>query len=86
MNSPPKVTAPGLEDLPPGFKFCDLDASSNTGSNPYHAATSSLAQSLNSDSMFSIIMNFWSFVSNMRPEYKRLLERKDPRALLLLAY
>lgn len=31
-------------------------------------------------------MNFWSFVSNMRPEHKRLLERKDPRTLLLLAY
>ena len=87
MNSPPKVTVPGLEVLPPGFiKLCDLDASSNTDSNPYHAAESSLAQSLNSDSMFSIIINFWSFVSNMRPEYKRLLERKDPRALLLLAY
>lgn len=58
MNSPPKVTAPGLEDLPPSFKFCDLDASSNTDSNPYHVAASSLAQSLNSDSMFSTSRTF----------------------------
>lgn len=31
-------------------------------------------------------MCFLSFISNLRPGYKKLLELKDPRALLFLAW
>lgn len=84
---PTPSTGPGLEALPPEFvKLYELDAASTAENNPYHAAASSLAMSLNSGCNLSIILNFLSFINHMSPDYKRLLERKDPRALLLLAY
>ena len=88
MNSlPTSSTWPELEVLPREFiKLYGFDATPTTDNNPYHAAASALAQSLNIDYIQTIILNFLYFISNMRPEYKRLLEQKDPRALLLLAY
>jgi hypothetical protein len=84
---PTSSTGPGIEALPSEFiELYGLDATSTADNNPYYIAASSLAQSLNIDSNLSIILNFLSFISYMRPDYKRLLERKDPRALLLLAY
>ena len=55
-------------------------------SNPYHAAASALAQCLRIDHGKPIIVCFLSFISNLQPGYKRLLELKDPRALLVLAW
>ena len=84
---PASSTVSWLGALPSEFvKLYGLDATSTTDNNPYHAAASALAQTLNIDCDYSTIMNFLFFISRMRPDYKRLLERKDPRALLLLAY
>jgi hypothetical protein len=80
-------TAPGLEDLPPDLLLlCGLDGTSPTNSNPYFAAASTLAQAWNSDSIQIIFLNFFCFITTTSPEYRILLERKDHRALLLLAY
>ena len=77
----------GLEALPFEFvQLCGLDASSTDYNNPYHAVASSLAKVLNSDCMLTTILSFLSFIMNMLPEYRQLLKRKDPCALLLLAY
>lgn len=78
---------PGLEALPSEFiNLCGLDATSTPDNNPYHAVASGLAKSLHSDCKLTTFLSFLSFIMNMCPEYKRLLKRKDPRALLLLAY
>jgi hypothetical protein len=60
-----------------------LDVISTDDNNPYHAAATDLAQVLDIDHPITTIL--LSFVSTIRRDYKRLLERKDPRALLLLA-
>jgi hypothetical protein len=78
---PAHSTGSGLAALPLKFvKLYELDAASTVENNPYHAAASSLAKSLNSDCNLSIILNFLSFINHMTPDYKRLLERKDPCA------
>ena len=81
------VTVPGLEALPPEFiQLCGFNATSTPDNNPYHAVASDLAKSLHSDCQLTTILSFLSFLMNMPPEYKLLLKRKDPCALLLLAY
>lgn len=78
---------PGLEALPPELiRLCGLDASSTSDNNPYYDVASLLAKSLHSDCKLTTILNFLAFIGGMLPEYKRLLKRKDPSALLLLAY
>jgi hypothetical protein len=80
-------TGPGLNYFHSEFiKLYELDTFSTDAENPYRAVATSLAVSLHIDSILPIILGFLSFIGNMRPEYKRLLEKKDPRALLLLAY
>lgn len=86
-NFLPTPKGPGCEALP--IELIDLyglDATSTIDNNPYHATASTLAKSLNSDCQYTIILNFFSFVRHMGPDYRQLLEQKDPRALLLLAY
>lgn len=88
-NTKPKPSAPlpGLEALPHELvRLCGLDATSTTNNNPYHAVASRLAMSLHSDCKLSTILDFLYFISFIPPEYKDLLKRKDPCALLLLAY
>ena len=88
-TKPPSTssTAPGLEVLPAEFiRLCGLDATSTPDSNPYHAVASGLAKSLHSDCKLTTILSFLCFISAMPPEYSQILKRKDPGALLLLAY
>ena len=90
-NTKPRSTSsaavPGLEALPAEFiQLCGLDASSTSDNNPYHDVASALAKSLHSDCKLTTILSFLSFIGSMLPEFKRLLKRKDPCALLLLAY
>ena len=80
-------TAVDLVSLPCGFaQLYGLDATSTIENNPYHGTAATLSHSLNSDSMLATVMGFLSVISNMRPEYTRLVKKKDSRALLLLAY
>ena len=55
-------------------------------SNPYYAATSALAQCLRIDRGKPIIVCFLTFITNLQRVFKKLLELKDPRALLILAW
>ncbi|MCJ1378637.1 hypothetical protein MMC17_001736 [Xylographa soralifera] len=88
MNFPATIPArPGLEALPPEFTLLyGFEAWSTAENNPYYAAALSVAQALNLTSDYTVNMSFTLFNMKMRPEYKCLLARKDPRALLLLAY
>ena len=84
---PAPLNVHGLEALPSEFiRLCGLDSASTSVNNPYHAVASSLAKSLYSDSKLTIVMSFLTFMMTIAPEYRELLKRKDPCALLLLAY
>ena len=83
----PSSTGVGLGNLPPTFtKLYELNPTSNEDNNPYYTAVCALAQSLVIDDKLAMILSLLSFIGNISPDYKRLLEVKDPRALLLLAY
>lgn len=80
-------TGPWLQGLPSQFiNLYGLDATGATHDNPYQIAASALAQTLDTDFYYSTILDSFSFLNDMQPGYKLLLERKDPRALLLLAF
>lgn len=75
--------------LPPAFyALCNImpESCSSPETNPYHVAVSIIAQliplSLNDDT----VLHFLAFISQMDPSFRRLLEAKDPRAMLLLAW
>ncbi|MCJ1413897.1 hypothetical protein MMC32_000222 [Xylographa parallela] len=88
MNFPATISSrPRLEVLPLDLiLLCGLDASSTATNNPYHAAALSIARSLVLTCDYTVNLSFTMFIMQMPSEYKHLLTRKDPRALLLLAY
>jgi hypothetical protein len=84
---PTYSTVVELQTLPSELiKLYGFDATLTADNNPYHAAASILTSLMNIECNHSTILKFLSFISYMHPDYKRLLEQKDPRALLLLAY
>jgi hypothetical protein len=83
----PTPKGPGIETLPAQLlSLFDLDATSTSENNPYYEAASMLARSFNIEDEFTSTTNFFAFVRQMSPDFKQLLERKDTRALLMLAY
>ena len=88
MNFPTTIPAgPGLEALPSELSvLCRFNASSTAENNPYYTVALSVAQALNLTCNYNTNMLFFRFSMTMGSEYKRLLVRKDPGALLLLAY
>ena len=76
-----------LDCLPPKLvRRCGLNGDSSSENNIYYTAASTLAKSMNLDKPEAIVLNFLCFISAMSPGYKKLLEIKEPCALLLLAY
>ncbi|KAJ4310218.1 hypothetical protein N0V84_011087 [Fusarium piperis] len=72
--------------LPPTFYTTfDLSSSSPT-SNPYYVAASLLAQLLPQKINENSVVQFLAFITQLDPRYKQLLEDKDPRAMVLLAW
>ncbi|KAF7547680.1 hypothetical protein G7Z17_g7554 [Cylindrodendrum hubeiense] len=72
--------------LPASFYPLFNLASSTASTNPYHVAASVLAQLLAREVNDETVIQFLSFLSQLDPRYRLLLEEKDPRALLLLSY
>jgi hypothetical protein len=73
--------------FPPQFTdFFDLNSESTPETNLYHAAASILAQIMLMEGARGTVLRCFSFISHMDPRYRALLERRDPRAMLLLAY
>lgn len=80
-------TGSELDALPPVFiKLYTLGPTSTAENNPYHAPASALAQVLDLECNYATILKFMTFVGRMCPAFKQLIEPKDPRALLLVAY
>lgn len=76
-----------LQSLPSELLvLCNLDNILTIGGNPYYGAASTLGQAWSTDDIQIIFINFFCFITTTSPEYRTLLEQKDHRALLLLAY
>ncbi|KAK7407958.1 hypothetical protein QQX98_009875 [Neonectria punicea] len=69
----------------PFYPLYDL-SESTPDANPYHVAASLMAQLLDLEANDYSVIQFLAFISQLDPRYRRLLELKDPRAMLLLAY
>ncbi|KAI9731741.1 MAG: hypothetical protein M1834_004530 [Cirrosporium novae-zelandiae] len=81
------ATKPEIEPIWPAFiQLYDLDNPSMIDDNPYRAAVHALALLLRIECDQPNIARFLSFVNHIQPDFKRLLEQRDPRALLLMAY
>jgi hypothetical protein len=77
----------GTDGIPSKFiKLYGLDNSSTADNNPYYTAVHTLARLLRIECDQSTIARFLSFIAHMKLDFRTLLEQKDPRALLLLAY
>ncbi|KPM35017.1 hypothetical protein AK830_g11558 [Neonectria ditissima] len=85
------VAPDGQRPIPPAalpapfYPLYDLVASTPCA-NPYHVAASLMAQLMQIEVNDTSVIQFLSFLSQLDPRYRRLLEDKDPRAMLLLAY
>jgi hypothetical protein len=81
----------GTKEIPPDvlpgifYRVFNLDASSSVSTNPYHTAASLLAQLLPREITDDTVIQFLSFLTQLDPRYRKLLEEKDPRAMVLLA-
>jgi hypothetical protein len=81
------TTKSGIDGFPPAFvSLLDLDNNSSTDNNPYYNVLDILVPLLDIECSQSTIMKFLTFISHMNSKFKALIVRKDPRALLLLAY
>lgn len=77
----------GIDGIPFSFiSLCELNVSSNAENNPYHAAVRALIEIWDMEHNKYTAFRFMSFISLLRPEMKDLLQQKEPRALLILAY
>ena len=75
-----------LHALPPEIiEACGLGTISNLDNNEYYGVALSLAQIIDTDEVFVITMSFLSLISNMPQYFLRLMQVKDPPALLLMA-
>ena len=63
-----------------------LNDSSTSENNPYLTAIHALAPLLLVNSEQPNIPQFFAFIEHMQPKFKRLVEQKDARALVLMAY
>ena len=90
LDGPPykMVVLRGLGALPyEMITLCGLDApTSSLNDNPYYHAASLLAAILDSENKNQIIVNSIEFITSANSRFQKLLEAKDPRSLLLLAY
>ena len=75
-----------LEHFPPAFlNLFELDESSTSINNPYYTASMDLALILNMEDQPNTF-RYLGMITHMDPDYKALLMRRDPRALLLMGY
>ena len=79
--------SPELESLSPELiKVCKLDDKAMLESNPYLTAASFIARMIGIECNSHNFGVFLSFLGCMHGEFRQLLERKDPIALVLMAY
>jgi hypothetical protein len=81
------ISDPNIANLPPLFvKVFDLENEEIADSCPYRASILLLSSLIPMECNRDTIVKFLGFASHINPKYKPLLIRKDPKALLVLAY
>lgn len=86
VPTPRPEEAYGLANCPSFLELDRLGEYTAGGDNPCRDAASILTPLLAMECNHSTIVKFLSFTSHTTPEYRLLLVKKDPVALLLLAY
>ncbi|KAF4339675.1 sterol regulatory element binding, partial [Fusarium beomiforme] len=82
----------GSKAIPPDtlpsifYDVFDIGPSSTARDNPYHVAVSLLVQLLPRKINNNTAIQFLTFLTQLDPRYRKLLEEKDPKALVLLAW
>ena len=85
--SPNAASIGELEQLPaPLLRLCEFAESSLHSENPYYNPASVLAQTLDIECVRDNVGRFLSIFGCMNSEYKRLLHKRDPCAMLILGY
>ncbi|PGG99003.1 hypothetical protein GX51_06501 [Blastomyces parvus] len=79
--------APGREGLHPGLAdLCEIDETTTVESNPYHWPLRMLSPLLPLKPDRHNFGKLITFMGRLEPAYTKLLQEKDPRALLILSY
>jgi hypothetical protein len=82
-----KDERPGTCGLPLGFvEICGLDETSTVDNNPYHAPLRLLAPLIHLEGGIETFGKRISFMGQIQPSFIRLLQEKDPPALLIISY
>jgi len=85
--SPPGLPISGIDNIPTAFlPLFELDSSSTSWNNPYYTAVQCVVLILFLPCSRANLMKFLSYLRYMEPAFKHLLEQRDSRALLLMAY
>lgn len=73
--------------LPPEMvELCNLNSSSTPEHNPYHAPAACLGRLVSTKSCQDNMLKYFTFIVRMTPDFQRLLEIRDPRAVLLMLW
>jgi len=77
----------GIEELPAKLlALCDVDKYSTTESNPYLSALEGLGAAMAVEGIRANILILLGFVGKIDDDFQDLLKKRDPRAMLLMAY
>lgn len=86
-SPPPDVTTPVLDNTPLKFvQLFELGNLSTLPNNPYYTAVQTIVSILFVPYSRADSINIFGFLRYMQPTFELLLEQKDPRSLLLMAY
>ncbi|PGH06037.1 hypothetical protein GX51_02628 [Blastomyces parvus] len=78
---------PGPDGLPPEFvELCEIYPDSDGENNPYHPPLRAIASLQKLEPSSLTFTKLVTFVGTVKSGYRLLLQRKDPRALLILGY
>ncbi|EEH07089.1 C6 zinc finger domain-containing protein [Histoplasma capsulatum G186AR] len=78
---------PGADGLHPGLaEICEIDEKTTEETNPYHWPLRMLSPLLELIPSRRNFPKITSFMGRLPPDYTALLEKKDPRAVLILGY
>ncbi|PGH04907.1 hypothetical protein GX51_03203 [Blastomyces parvus] len=79
--------SPGLDGLHPGLAdLCKIDDTTTGETNPYHWPLRMLSPMLPLQSNKYNFTKLITFIGRLLPPYTNLLQKKDPRALLIFSY
>jgi hypothetical protein len=77
----------GLEGLAPEFvRLCKMNEFSSAKNNVYFSVVHHLAPLLHMECDSTNATKFMAFLCKLTPEFKRLMHKKDPTALLIFCY